>query len=52
MGRSKPQFGKIKYRKNENMALYPKVEKARIKLKWKPKFSFNRGIKTVINSFK
>ena len=34
------------------MSVYPDIKKARIKLKWKPKFSFNRGIKTVINSFK
>lgn len=45
------QFGKIKYREDENMSVYPDINKARIKLNWIPKFSFNRGIKIVINSF-
>ena len=52
IGKGKPQFGKIKYRKNENMKLYPKVEKARIKLKWKPKVKFNLGIKILLKSYK
>ena len=52
IGKGKPQFGKIKYRKNENMTLYPKVEKARIRLKWKPKIKFNFGIKILLKSYK
>ena len=32
----KPQFGKIKYRKDENMKVYQNIKKAYIKLKWKP----------------
>ena len=52
IGKGKPQFGKISYRKGENMKLYPNINKARIKLKWKPKMNFNRGIKIVVNSFK
>jgi len=52
IGKGKPQFGKIKYRKNENMTLYPKVEKARVKLKWKPKIKFNLGIKILLKSYK
>ena len=52
IGKGQIQFGKIKYREDENMSVYPDIKKARIKLKWKPRFSFNRGIKTVINSFK
>ena len=51
IGRGKPQFGKIKYRKDENMKVYPNIKKARIKLKWQPKIDFSRGIKSVINSF-
>ena len=51
-GKGKPQFGKISYRQGENMKLYPNINKARIKLKWKPKMNFNRGIKIVVNSFK
>ena len=51
IGKGKPQFGKIKYRKGENMKLYPNIKKAEKKLKWKPKINFNRGLKAVINSF-
>jgi len=47
----KPQFGKIKYRKDENMEVYANIKKAFIKLRWKPKISFSSGIKIVINSF-
>ena len=52
IGRGKPQFGKIKYRKDENMKLYPNINKAVTKLKWRPKVNFNQGIRTVINSFR
>ena len=52
IGKGKAQFGKIKYRQDENMKLYPNIKKARIKLNWKPKINFNRGIKIVINSFR
>ena len=52
IGRGKPQFGKIKYRKGENMKLYPSIKKARAKLKWKPRISFDRGLQIVINSHK
>jgi len=48
----KPQFGKIKYRKDENMKVYPNIQKAYNQLKWKPKVNFNEGIKIVINSFR
>ena len=52
IGKGKPQFGKIKYRENENMKLFPSIQKARTKLKWKPKTSFIRGLKITIESFK
>ena len=52
IGRGQIQFGKIKYKKDENMSMYPDIKKAKIKLNWKPKFSFNQGIKIVINSYK
>ena len=52
IGKGQIQFGKIKYRKNENMKVYPNIEKARIKLKWRPTVSFIRGINIVINSFR
>ena len=52
VGFGKPQFGKIKYRKDENMKVYPNIKKALIKLKWAPKINLDRGIKIVINSFR
>jgi len=52
IGRGQIQFGKIKYKKNENMSMYPDITKAKIKLNWKPKINFNRGIKTVIDSYR
>ena len=52
IGKGDIRFGKIKYRKNENMQLYPNINKAKKKLKWKPKFNFNRGMKITINSYK
>ena len=45
-------YGKIKYRKDENMSVYPNINKVVSKLKWKPKINFNQGIKISINSFK
>ena len=34
------------------MNLYPNINKAKAKLKWKPKITFEKGIKIVINSLK
>ena len=45
-------YGKIKYRKDENMSVYPNINKVVSKLKWKPKINFNQGIKISINSLK
>ena len=42
-------FGKVKYRKYENMKLYPSITKAKSKLRWKPKLNFNQGINLVIS---
>ena len=52
IGKGTVQFGKIKYRKDESMKLYPDITKAKKKLKWKPKVSFNKGINITINSYK
>ena len=52
IGKGDIRFGKIKYRKDENMKLYPNINKAKKKLKWKPKFKFNKGIKITISSYK
>ena len=47
-----PEFGKIKYRKNENMKLYPDIRKAHTMLKWKAKIHFLNAIEKVINSYR
>ncbi len=52
IGKGNIKFGKIKYRKDENMKLYPDIHKAKKKLKWRPKFNFYKGIKITINSYK
>ena len=52
IGKGKPQFGKLKLRKNENINLYPSIKKIKKKLKWKPKIQFSTGVKITINSFK
>ena len=52
IGKGNIKFGKIKYRKDENMKLYPDIRKAKKKLKWRPKFNFYKGFKITINSYK
>lgn len=52
IGKGNIQFGKIKYRKDENMKLYPNINKAKKKLKWKPKVTFNQGLSIMIDSYR
>jgi len=47
-----PLFGKIKLRKEEMMKIYPSISKAKIKINWKPKVSFERGLNATINSYR
>ena len=47
-----PQYGKFKTRKFEIEKLYPNVKKAQNKINWKPKISFNTGLRVTINSFR
>lgn len=47
-----PQFGMIELREDEILKLYADTSKAFNILKWKPKISFEDGIKKTINSFK
>ena len=47
----KPQFGKIKLRKDEISKLYPNIAKAKKIIKWKPKISFSKGLKTTIKFY-
>lgn len=46
-----PQFGKIKFRKDEILKIYPDVKKAKKLLKWRPLISFGSGIKSTIKSY-
>ena len=46
----KPEFGKIKLRKDEIKILFPNIQKIK-KLNWKPTISFNQGIKSTIKDF-
>ena len=47
----KPEFGKIKLRKDEIKILFPNIQKIKKKLNWKPTISFNQGIKSTIKDF-
>ncbi len=48
----KPQYGDFKLRKFDIPKLFPNIKKARIKIKWKPKISFEKGIRKTINSYR
>jgi len=48
----KPQFNKIPFRKNENLKLYPSIQKISKILGWKPKTNLNVGLVKTINYYK
>ena len=48
----KPQFNKIPFRKNENLKLYPSINKISRILGWKPKINLNQGLVKTINYYK
>ena len=48
----KPLFSKIKLRKNENLKLYPSINKISRILGWKPKTNLNQGLVKTINYYK
>ena len=48
----KPQFNKIPFRKNENLKLYPSVNKIKRVLKWYPKTNLMQGLVKTINYYK
>lgn len=50
--RGKPNFGKIKLRKDEILNLFPDIKKAKIKINWKPQSNFFESIVRTINSYK
>ncbi len=47
-----PVFGKIPLRKDEILKLYPNISKAQTVLKWKPRISFQEGIKIITKYYK
>ena len=47
-----PLFGRIKLRKDEILKVYPDINKAKNKINWRPKISFQKGLKVTIDSFK
>ena len=51
INRGVPNYGKIKMRKDEIMKLYPNINKAKTKLNWRPKISFEKGLKKTINYY-
>ena len=52
VGYGNPQFGKIKFRKDEIKKLYPNISKAKLLLNWQPKISFSEGLIKTINYYK
>ena len=52
IGRGKPIYGGINYRKGESMELYANIEKAKKVLEWEPKYKFKESIKNVINWYR
>jgi nucleoside-diphosphate-sugar epimerase len=50
--KGKPNFGKIRLRKDEALSMYANIKKAKNQLNWKPKIEFNLGIKKTINYYK
>ena len=50
--KGRPQFGKIKLRKDEILILYPDIKKAKKLLRWRPKTSIKNGLNKTISFFK
>jgi nucleoside-diphosphate-sugar epimerase len=48
----KPDFGKIKLRKDEILKLFPNIKKAQKKINLKPRFTFSESIAKTINFYK
>ena len=46
-----PQFGEIKLRRDEILELYPNISKAKKKINWRPKISFEQGLKSTIKFY-
>ncbi len=48
----KPQFGKIPFRKDEILKLYPNLSKIKKVIKWETKVNLDQGLKKTIKYFK
>jgi len=48
----KTQYGMFKLRKFDIQKLYPSIEKVKNIINWKPKISFEKGIRKTINSYR
>ena len=46
-----PLFGKIELRNDEILKVYPNINKAKNKINWRPKISFNSGLKSTIKFY-
>ena len=46
-----PQYGTFKLRKFETLKLYPSIKKAKNKINWKPKISFEKGLRSTIKYY-
>ena len=52
IGKGKPIYGGIDYRKGESMELYADIEKAKKILNWEPEYEFKNSLKKVIKWYK
>ncbi len=50
--RGKPMFGTIKMRRDEIIDIKPDIKKAKLFLKWKPKITFDKGLRKTIKFYK
>tara|TARA_A100001035_G_scaffold174198_1_gene138361 strand:+ start:263 stop:1183 length:921 start_codon:yes stop_codon:yes gene_type:complete len=51
IGYGNPQFGRIKYRPNENLSLYADISKAKKLMSWQPKIDLDYGLKKTIDYY-
>ena len=52
INKGKPQFGKIKLRKDESFKTYPNIEKIKKFIKWSPKSNIEKKLNSLINFYK
>jgi nucleoside-diphosphate-sugar epimerase len=52
IGKGKPQYGKLKYKKGINMELFPNIKKAKLKIGWFPKVTVAKGLSLTIKAYR